>query len=721
MKTKILKCPIIWVLLAFFFFARIGAQELGDKIIFPDDVELIERAPWSKGFKIGGKRSDFNEISNRNIFYPPAEDMRSGQKHDSIVIGYGKAQYYFKGKVRRRALARDRVFFKIESDIYHVSTGNMYVPNEFSRTGDLEITTPFYYPNGQLSEVAIEQPGEAIRYLKYDPEGNLTYAFTDKTYETTPRDPKDEKSISDFYWATQKMEPNFIKNSRGTIYMGYPHIGTFFTRDGYRIIGFTHSLIRGKGNGSVLFIKNENTEKCYWAMVLDGIIRHIESAQPEEEPDIKELYEQTMVTAIELPEGDVPYKRHDYKNVDVARQPTSLKMMDSSNHSGYGITLAYDQGTILDHKIKLKVGFFKDGKLNGLGYECQLDYDRNSMQRSDYMVSASWNADYGIFEKGEHMMGGYVKTPKPITLISDIFSDKPSENFLYSSYEPKRTLSKETIYFKNLNKKFYVYHTGMHRNLVATQIDQQNKTITVKTDIPDNFYTFRGKEIDALYGFDSDVKNQRIACSPTKVVDNYVNKKIPLFQVGGYEYKKYVVKGVNYDKHVSQLVPNGQGRTVSVERVVKDGTKTITCPICKGAGYITRQKDEGIWCKISLDEPPVIVKEVPKNQVSINSSFGKWTAAFYDSYKKDDKKGMKATLSDVTASAKAKGSPASEQAKQVYEVFNELYQVDKKAAFQLMMVVERHIYPAMMPMMSTVQRDDIKRMARERISNYKPR
>ena len=604
---RIFKVLVITISL---YATQLFAQQIGEQVIFEDKnystLTYLRENPYNNRIKFG-------EFYKGGISSPKPDDLKKGTIYEKVIIGADKDYqgHYFKGKFKKNPTS-SLYTFEILSDVRYVSNNQLFFKNNIDKDRNIALTEPIYFENGKLKTVNTVEPYEnALREFIYSEDGTVERIYNNETHKLIPiTDPKYGK-VNEVYWSHYPMQPNMLSNSKGDSYVGYPHIGTRYTTSGYALTGFHYPLKMQHGNASVLFLENERTKKCFWVLVIDGKIREIMPSTISEKPDVQQLYDDTdtKVLVFKYPskkDKDVPNFGRPMKDKDTYRfgenvQFANIRTKNIANHTGYGIDLSYQDNESIGDKILLRVGFFKNGKLNGLGYDALLQYDirHNSANSGVQKISGiDWKVAYGKFENGEQIEGNVFLTGKSIAPTADVFSEMPYRHFVYKHYKPQRVVSTKKMKFSELDKQYYLYSSKLNRSLTIKNIDYSKKTLEVITDKEGSTFTFNAQNSKDLYGFQPNFVNYEVSCPTTVQVDNYVREQVPIYTLPGKTTTtKSTVHGVYYDK-ITTTRTTAIGETVYLPKVVKNGSKTVVCPECNGSGKIQKTAQEGAFCEI---------------------------------------------------------------------------------------------------------------------------
>lgn len=586
------------------------SQKIGEQVIFEDNnystLTRLSENPYNSN------RRAFGEFYRGAISFPKPEELKRGATYEKIIIGAERDYkgFYFKGKLKRSSTSSPYKF-ELLSDVRYVSNNQLYFKNTLDKDGNIPLTETMYYENGNVkSHNAVEPYENALREFIYSEDGTVQRIYNSETHKLIPvSDPKYGK-VNEVYWSHYPMQPNMLSNSKGDSYVGYPHLGTRYTTNGYALTGFHYPLKMEHGNASVLFLENEKMKKYFWVLIIDGKIREMTPATITEKPNIQQLYDDTdtKVLVFKYPDKNDKYKPdfgRPAKTKDVWRfgenvQFATIRTKNIESHTGYGIDLSYQDNEAVGDKILLRVGFFKNGKLNGLGYDALLQYDiRFDSKNSGQKISGiDWKVAYGKFQNGEQSEGNVFLTGQSIAPTADVFSEMPYRHFVYRYYTPQRLVSTKKINFSELDKQYYVYSSKLNRNLTVKNIDYSKKTIEVLTDKEGTTFTFNAQNDKDLHGFQPKFINYEVNCPTTVQVDSYVTQQVPIYTLPGTTTTtKTTVNGVYHDKIITTRT-TAIGETVYLPKSVKNGYKNVVCPKCNGSGKIQKTSQEGAFCEI---------------------------------------------------------------------------------------------------------------------------
>ena len=447
--------------------------------------------------------------------------------------------------------------------------------------------------------------------------------------------------------------PSLTKPSENDTYFGFYDIGTYEDESGYTFTGFMLPMQTQYGNGSVLFMENESKNEYYWALILDGKLEHKVPAKKEDKPNVFLLKEQTDFELLYIPELSKEWKQQIFTDKALIKQkqtynfkiPT-LVSKDIATKNGYGITLTARDEKFPGDVIELKVGLFKDGKLDGLGYECTFKPSYHEQGKILYsptgnyiqkeaeykLESASVTAKLGVFKEGylDYSDKKSRRISVPDYWLTYDFWSKSEYYGLDGKFYTSNIVPNENDYvdFNSLKIGDQVFVKNINRSIPIVSLSPVSKIITLKADNP----LLSGVQflIDEknLYAYKKTVKSYRESCNPTRYVQKYKSVKVKILDAPvNTKTSSYTVKGVYYDKVVTTTTTTpGNGEAFYLTKNVKDGFEKATCLQCYGKGYIDRTSHQGYWSPIKYIEP--------KKKAAQPSTFDKISKALEDSFGK---------------------------------------------------------------------------------------
>lgn len=560
--------------------------------------------------------------------------------------------------------------------------------------------------------------------------------------------------------------PSITKPSKNDTYYGFHDIGIYEDESGYSFTGFMLPMQTQFGNGTVLFMENESKKEYFWALLIDGKIELKIPAKKEEKPNLFQLKEQTDFELFYIPTLSKEWKKLIYVNKDLIKQEQTfnfriprLVSKNIETKNGYGISLTARDSIFPGDIIELKVGLFKNGKLDGLGYECRFKPYYHEMGKILYSPTGNYiqkNAEYklqsadvkakiGLFKEGELLISNPVSRKINVPnywLNYDFWSRSEYPGFDGKFYNSNIVPNENDTYdFNSLKIGDQVFVKKINRTIPIVALNYQTKTIELKADLPQYKSVPFTLDNNNLYAYRKTVTNYKEYCSPTKYVQKYKSVKVKILDPpANVKTSSYTVKGVYYDKIVTTTtITPGTGEGFYITKNVKDGFETKKCFECNGLGYINRTSKGGYWCPIKYIPPSVVPKQQPQLFDKISkalkdtfkeekttkpaiSPFSIDTQNFisqYDNDKTSNKTELKKLVQKLDLKLKSEGKSKEQITSEFVKTYNELYANNKKEyAFELMMKIPNEYISPMINSFSPEQRTYNKTKSREFISKF---
>ncbi len=345
-------------------------------------------------------------------------------------------------------------------------------------------------------------------------------------------------------------------------YSGYNHVGTYNHPEGKNITGFILPVVEENGNGSVVYINDLFNNSSYFCIYFNGKLdTNYKVTVPaiDAEKFISDLNNSTEYQHF--------HPQYNYFNV------INIKSKSLATYSGYGINYStvVPQTTPRTFIRNAEIGFFENGKLNGLGY-------RVSMEPIDptFLVAQTGNPtykisyEYGFFKQGKlkngksHSSGGdfYGDLWNPIDIPGIKSALRNKNRLLYP-------VAEKSISFKSLKADGItrVYIGAIERWATLTSVDLINKTLKIKTEAGE-VAVIASKDKPHLSTITSD-KNILQTCKACN------GKGELLYTSSRTEYvrRSSTHKGLYYDHYYSYSYP----------KTVKE-SYLGACNVCKGKG-----------------------------------------------------------------------------------------------------------------------------------------
>lgn len=580
------KC-VLTVIFSMFLVLNVFGQEF-----IMDNTKLFGSAVFGTYNYFDSKRIDYYQYLRKpyNVKSKgkPAKKNRTYERLDftiNSVALYSKNVKY-KEKADKESFPNCKMYYASNDQLYY----------DYNPEREKIYENPIFHENGKLWNVLLkdeEDPG-IERFVVWDKEGNT---IMDKAYlpkmETHQRvnHPKYGSGLvqyipakkpsfypSDSYlnFPTEREQLMDWRSDNKAYCYGYSHLGTFINNVfGYSITGFLLPTTFELGNGSVVFLEDEVNKKNYWAVILDQEIKFTIEAKATEKPNIVELNEQTDVEV---------YKPHLAKMVS-----KNIKTLN-----GYGINLIPQDNIKAGDGIFMEVGFFKNGKLHGIGYRTKM-FTTNDR----YGDLISIDASYGMFENGQPVNVKYIKANNEKT-DKNFWDAIPFDGFNYLGEKSKDLFSSfSNIKLNQLKTSDEIFIEKINRVAKIKSINPQDNSITVFTDNP-NIFTKLDKNSGPIYVNETFRANDYASCPKTIKVPIYAEKNETYFVPAEYKSNSYVVKGVYYDKHVTTSSYKPAEVASKKVRYIEKHVDNV-CPRCNGTGYVTNGEiNKNYWKNIQF-------------------------------------------------------------------------------------------------------------------------
>ena len=390
------KC-VLTVIFSMFLVLNVFGQEF-----IMDNTKLFGSAVFGTYNYFDSKRIDYYQYLRKpyNVKSKgkPAKKNRTYERLDftiNSVALYSKNVKY-KEKADKESFPNCKMYYASNDQLYY----------DYNPEREKIYENPIFHENGKLWNVLLkdeEDPG-IERFVVWDKEGNT---IMDKAYlpkmqthqsinhpkygyglvEYVPaKKPSFYPSDSYLNFPTEREQLMDWRSDNKAYCYGYSHLGTFINNVfGYSITGFLLPTAFNLGNGSVVFLEDDVNKKNYWAVILDQEIKFTIEAKATEKPNIVELNEQT----------DVEY----YDKYLAKMVSKNIKTLN-----GYGINLFPEDNKEVGDGIFMEVGFFKNGKLHGIGYRTKMFTTNDG-----YGDLLTIDASYGMFENGHPKNVKYIK------------------------------------------------------------------------------------------------------------------------------------------------------------------------------------------------------------------------------------------------------------------------------------------------------------------------
>jgi|GEM_PF-2705826 len=496
----------------------------------------------------------------KEVFYAKGELFRKG--------GGGSKGYCFTGPISVTYVSNGQLFYK----------GN-YIHVENTSVSRIDLTKEnitFYHENGKvLKEYTnyADSTGKNAyqREKKFSEEGVLLYDIEyANRYESghfpNYYDPYLGRSFyrqpsADFgrEIGAGSSSISYIDHGVRGSYVGYKHLGTYNTANRLSISGFILPTIEVYGNGSVVYVQDHETNENFFCVYFDGALDlrykipadNINPTEFIEQLNKNTYYFHTKARTNEPEEDEIHISSNDFITIE-----------------GYGINYrtilndASGKGTIRN----MSVGFFKGGRLNGLGYKVSI----SPRLYKDLAVGAAVAYEYGFFENGILVKGE--RHDAEGELMRDLWHPVKNPNFLYSSRDYinyLNTYDEKTTKVSEVWRGTKIYVTSVNRVMEFVSYKATDNSVTLKSNntYEQNVIATKSDGLFKMTQTSSDMINQTCHVCEGKGTEMYKGKHTV--------YRDVDYEVVNFYSHYHVKY------TAAVE---EDCYLTRTCSTCDGVG-----------------------------------------------------------------------------------------------------------------------------------------
>ncbi len=590
----------------------INSREL--QVGYQPNYNVFKDKPKINGAKCDGQNCDFNKSYNKISFN----------------LGY---DVYCKGKIIKRVKwqrGSNNAYYYVEPDgpIYH-KNGQIFIKDPGNNLKSVDVESSLFHPNGKLYQKITKDPlNKYVQvYEEYDKEGSLVRRFSsDKQYG-------DEGKKENFnglpvyytnYGAGRLPSPDAIQPFLQTLknndsYFGYTAAGSYYSIENITFAGFFLPTIKELGNGSVVFMEDNTTQKAYWALIINGKIEMTVPANLTDKPNIDDLINklgQSYKTIVKMraPKLDAyEYLKNNYMVLSDGVNPYCIANVDSGispSYSGYGISMKAVDSLFPGQVRYLKVGQFKNGKLNGLGYRCKITHlfqnkyfiDPTTSDGRYSPLDMKIDAQIGIFENGELIKGRRLNNviqkedneiweKMPLEGINFVNKEVPFEYKYLGQIAETTSLN----YLKPGDK---VYVKTLKREMIVHSVNEKDRSFKIETD-EKNVYATITRDFSEVYCKVMGKKEVEVNCNP-----EVLTEKFKIIDVKNtYNHSSYISPVIFYKDGLKYL---SKGQTVDYKATwvskqkVSDGYTKSICKLCNGTGKRKFSKDYTRVVKLSF-------------------------------------------------------------------------------------------------------------------------
>lgn len=482
-----------------------------------------------------------------------------------------------------------RYAFKGPIEIYYSENDQLFCKGEYTGNGaytyfkTLVDEKELFWPNGQLMKKFVFFEDSLLnrgfqRMTHYNQEGEVMADYELRSGSNNYIGPvifsqesnKIEVPRTTFSRSITHYDvyPSYLNHGELGTYLGYRYLGTYTTNEGVSMTGFVWPMIESMGNGSVVYVEEANGKPPYYAIFFNGKIipEYTVKATPIDVADFTHQLQENTDKSYESVVGYIAYK-------DVSQPVVNLKTKNIEQHTGYGIDYESSEDSSYAYTYKLKVGFFKDGKLNGLGYKVTLKQDFN--YQGLVILYQYLDYEYGFFEndmlvkgKADSNEGSYINDnwTKPTNSAIEFSSrSNPPEAYMYTDKEVPYSFVWGEMY-PFLTAK--IYSKTVNRYFEFKDVDKDAKQIIVQGFGDEGLLRLDAKdELYFLKQLDPSTHSEECwICHGEGITSEvgYTTEYVPggfvqegIYYTYIYSYQKAVKKKYYYDAKCSKC--NGKG------------------------------------------------------------------------------------------------------------------------------------------------------------------
>ncbi len=725
------------VLFVFCFYSTLHAQKIGEEILTYQKVTLFHN----------------DEEDHLNMIYSSlqkvkTQNLKKNTFYEKITFEHFGQQLYVSAKYKEMKFGRP-VFTKISIPKY-VENNQPFCEEPLNEDGNATSDVTLFHSNGKVwKRNEIMNDFGSIAEVVYHFDGTIKRIHPDNYGNTKIKSDRDGTVHRSNWCSDKNLVAHLYKQKNGDTYLGYPIVGTIITKTGYSLTGFTITLEQKYGNGGVFFLENLSTHETYWATILGGHITALSPALLSEKPNIHQLQYEIDVqedkwsaTNISKPlkeKMQLTEKSSLEKDMWVSEDILNVVSKNSTNLTGYGISLVTRNNISIDDHVEIKVGLFKNGVLDVIGQQTRIDYQYVHVYRENRAekLNAKWQIESGIFNNGNYIKGRKIYIPEYVYVAYDIASPHLYDGFYYKKNQRNPKLSNVMMKLEEVDKMYTAYLPLLERTVTIHSIDLQKGTVTLLTDNPTINATLEVNN-EPFYAWKRTATPYRETCNKIIKKPVYREEDVLLYTTyGGVKTNSYTVKGVYYDKVVTTRITT-PGTPVYGKKSVVDHYTEEECYKCHGLGYVDKVATDGYYCQVQFEQPakkePGTVlfdkistslkekftddtKKTSTPEKPVVSVFSASTQTFITTYD-TNKNELKKMFVDLVLKYKNEGKTTEQISNEFVNMYTELYANNKKEyAFHIMMKIPDDYLSLTNSKLTPEQREYTKTKAREYIKN----
>lgn len=464
-----------------------------------------------------------------------------------------------------------------------------------------------YHPNGKIwyKKTYLNKEDKTTYY---NGEGAMVYSYTQHFGDHYLFNKEEYNNMlitrnSRFDFA----EPDMYRVNDDYTYYGYNYAGQLHSSTGEVITGFFLPLDIYFGGASLLHVQRPNGQKGYWALYvgkkLETVFEDVNVPAPDMNAVLaKHQYDAYYIKKLKKEHyktifGNIKLKKELYTNIPhIQYGPTN------PSYSGYGMRIKTSDGKFPGSNRTIEVGIFKNGKLDGPGYQMEMELIAEyNAQHSQLDVSryADIKGAIGKFENGILEQGREFAKDRAMIVMHNYISNPKWKNIDYTSHygagKPVDIIDFKDWFSLLAKKQQKIYIQELGRAFTVTRIDQKTKRIYFMSDKPGVEISV-GPEQKGLYCIMNWSNEYTVSCNP--------NMTKTLYETVPVEYDNILAT-----KTSSRDVLGGSMITTTYEKVTtrlgtrqkKVGTTQVPCYKCNGTGKITYSGTKSVFAEIDFD------------------------------------------------------------------------------------------------------------------------
>lgn len=559
--------------------------------------------------------SKFNSLgSPYNITSVQAPGLKKGsnKKCERLNFEFHGLKLYCAGTIKYTVLVRKYNSFNYKiypsSDIFYQSNNQLFCSVNDVTDGSINSQATLYNENGSyLYHETINDDKQTIKAVSQKNKDQYNFIIhksinqAKEIYSEKFGDCIPDYSYGEFNNNYPQISPyskdiSTIELENGDRYTGFPTVGTYHSKVHGDFTGYMFPMQKTAGNASVLF--RELDGKYDWVLIVDNQIEMTLPAKAYEIPQFDELMNNLENTIAYTKRPKV--KLHGDIHTTFSTNFGVYRNKNSNTLNGYGVNFVSKDSIRVGDSYFLEVGFFKDGKLDGLGYSCKMkSFYNKPITKNQYFeintadISVEVNAVAGIFKDGKLIKGRTIHIDNDNQPKLNFWSKNKiegadwiiRENFflpkqnIFSSINLNQIKSTDEVHVKKLGYTYYIKRIDLSKKAIV--IENDGKEVYLNKDSGPVYLTYVNKQYATVF------------CNPSNIIKTY--KEIDeIREVPGYTYDTRIVRGV----YTTTYYTTKTKQTYTHKKTVFDKYQEVPCPICNGTGSKKVDSSERVFQEI---------------------------------------------------------------------------------------------------------------------------